>query len=268
MQNVPDVRHSYALTESMKDEDDTIPTNLRTLRILEIVADAAEPLTPSEINAGLGLPKQTAHRLCNTLADEGYLAREGAGTRLRPGRRMRTMASGTLNGRYLHVARHQVLRTLSDAVGETVNFVVPEPGGMRYRDRVETGWALRIQLPVGSNVPFHCTASGKTFLASLPAAVRQRMVGTLTLEDLTPNTITDPAALLDELAEIESQGYALDREEFMEGMIALAAPVHDREGRYAASIAFHAPMLRLSIDDALAHRETLRKAAAALAEFC
>ncbi|MEL7139457.1 MAG: helix-turn-helix domain-containing protein, partial [Pseudomonadota bacterium] len=104
----------------MTDEDDTIPTNLRTLRILEIVAEAAEPLTPSEINARLGLPKQTAHRLCNTLADEGFLAREGAGTRLRPGRRLRAMASGTLNGSHLHIARHQVLRKLSEAVGETV----------------------------------------------------------------------------------------------------------------------------------------------------
>ncbi|MEL6767410.1 MAG: IclR family transcriptional regulator [Pseudomonadota bacterium] len=252
----------------MKDEDDTIPTNLRTLRILEIVAEAEEPMTPSEINARLGLPKQTAHRLCNTLADEGYLAREGAGTRLRPGRRMRAMASGTLNARHLLVARHQVLRTLSEAVGETVNFVVPEPAGMRYSDRVETGWALRIQLPIGSNVPFHCTASGKTFLASLPAAARQRMVGTLALDALTPNTITDPAALLDELAEIDGQGFALDREEFMEGMIALAAPVHDREGRYAASLAFHAPLLRLDIDAALTHRQTLLDAAAALAEFC
>ncbi|MEO0427868.1 MAG: IclR family transcriptional regulator [Pseudomonadota bacterium] len=252
----------------MTDEDDTIPTNLRTLRILEIVAEAAEPLTPSEINARLGLPKQTAHRLCNTLADEGFLAREGAGTRLRPGRRLRAMASGTLNGSHLHIARHQVLRKLSEAVGETVNFVVPEPKGMRYRDRVETGWALRIQLPIGSNVPFHCTASGKTFLASLPQAARERMVRTLSLEKLTPNTITDISALLDELAEIDAQGFAMDREEFMEGMIALAAPIHDRDGRYAASIAFHAPLLRLEVDAALAHRQTLLDAAMALSEYC
>ncbi|MEO1722875.1 MAG: IclR family transcriptional regulator [Pseudomonadota bacterium] len=252
----------------MTDEDDTIPTNLRTLRILEIVAEAAEPLTPSEINARLGLPKQTAHRLCNTLADEGFLAREGAGTRLRPGRRLRAMASGTLNGSHLHIARHQVLRKLSEAVGETVNFVVPEPKGMRYRDRVETGWALRIQLPIGSNVPFHCTASGKTFLASLPQAARERMVRTLSLEKLTPNTITDISALLDELAEIDAQGFAMDREEFMEGMIALAAPIHDRDGRYAASIAFHAPLLRLEVDAALAHRQTLLDAAVALSEYC
>ncbi|MEM8760141.1 MAG: IclR family transcriptional regulator, partial [Pseudomonadota bacterium] len=206
--------------------------------------------------------------LCNTLADEGFLAREGAGTRLRPGRRLRAMASGTLNGSHLHIARHQVLRKLSEAVGETVNFVVPEPKGMRYRDRVETGWALRIQLPIGSNVPFHCTASGKTFLASLPQAARERMVRTLSLEKLTPNTITDISALLDELAEIDAQGFAMDREEFMEGMIALAAPIHDRDGRYAASIAFHAPLLRLEVDAALAHRQTLLDAAMALSEYC
>ncbi|MEM7499848.1 MAG: IclR family transcriptional regulator [Pseudomonadota bacterium] len=246
----------------------TIPTNLRTLRILEVVAEAETSLTPSEVNAHLGLPKQTAHRLCNTLVDEGFLVREGAGTKLRPGRRMRAIASGTLNGRHLHIGRHQVLERLSAAVGETVNFVVPEPAGMRYRDRVETGWALRIQLPIGSNVPFHCTASGKTYLASLPPAARHRMIGALALERLTPNTITEPDALLAELSQIADQGYALDREEFMEEMIALAAPVRDREGRYAASLAFHAPLPRLDLEAALDHRDTLRTAAAQLTDFC
>ena len=66
-----------------------------------------------------------------------------------------------------HMARRQILLNIANKVKETVNFVVPEASGMNYIDRVETDWAFRIQLPIGTNVPFHCTASGKCFLASL-----------------------------------------------------------------------------------------------------
>ena len=89
---------------------------------------------------------------------------------------------------------------------------------MRYIDRVETGWAFRIQLPIGTLVPFHCTASGKTYIASMPPRERRKFVSALTLDRHTNRTHTDPQALLDEVAEIARQGYAIDDEEMMDGM--------------------------------------------------
>ena len=223
-----------------------IPTNLRTLLILEAVGLTPDPMSPAEIGRAIGLPKQTTHRLCNTLLEERFLIRDERGRGLRPGRRARMMGQGVVHSSSSHVARHQVLMELANQVGETVNFVVPQDRGMAYQDRVETDWPFRVELPVGTNVPFHCTASGKTYLASLPKAERHRLVNVMHLEKKTANTITDPKALLHELADIAKQGYATDREEFLEGMIAIAVPVLDASGRYCASVAFHGPKLRVT----------------------
>lgn len=250
----------------MQDESDAIPTNLRTIRVLEIVAAAERPVTPTEVNATLRLPKATVHRLCQTLLDEGFLVRDGAQGGLRPGRRLRAMAAGALHASRFHVQRRQILMRVAEEVGETVNYVVPVDEGMTYRDRVETGWALRIQLPVGSHVPFHCTASGKAFLATLPEEERRRMVAALRLEALTPRTITEPGRFLAELDRVARQGHAVDNEEFMDGMVAVAVPVRDPAGRYIASLAFHAPRQRLTMEAALTKRDVLVRAAAALGE--
>jgi len=234
-----------------------IPTNLRTLRILEIAGQTDRPMTPTEIGKFLELPKQTIHRLCKTLVEEGFLIPDLVSKGLRPARRAREMASGILFASQFHIARHQVLQHIASQVSETVNFVVPQEKGMIYLDRVETDWPFRIQLPVGTHVPFHCTASGKTFLASLPPKAREATISSLDLERLTKNTICDKDDLLEELKAIRKNGYAVDKEEFVEGMVAMSVPIQDPQGRYIAAVAFHGPTQRLSIDDAISKRDVL-----------
>ncbi|MEO1161910.1 MAG: IclR family transcriptional regulator, partial [Pseudomonadota bacterium] len=207
-------------------DTDRVPTNLRLLMIAEIVADAGKPMTPSEINRQLGLPKPSIHRLCQTLLAEGYLTRDSDPRRLRPARRLRRMAAGLLSTSDTSIARHQALQDVARKVNETVNLVVPEDAGMRYLDRVETEWPFRIQLPVGTNVPFHCTASGKTYLASLPPQRRTQFVEMLKLEAHTGNTHTSVSGLLAELDKVARQGHSVDNEEFMDGMVAVAVPIY------------------------------------------
>ncbi len=82
----------------------------------------------------------------------------------------------------------------------------------------------------------------------------------MTLKPWTAKSHNSPETLLEELALIARRGYALDDEELMDGMVALSVPVTDPEGRYAASLAFHGPMPRLTLDIALEHLEALREA--------
>ncbi|MEM8750994.1 MAG: IclR family transcriptional regulator [Pseudomonadota bacterium] len=238
-----------------------VPTNLRMLLILETLALADKPLTPTEINKSIGLPKQSIHRLCQTLMDEGFLVRDMEGKRLKPAQRLMTIARGLFSSRHLNVARRQVLLAISEATGETVNFAVPEAEGMTYLDRVETDWIFRIELPIGSRVPFYCTASGKCYLASLSNAELERVFKTLRLTARTENTLTTREALVTELNQVREQGYAIDNEELFSGMIALAVPVTDRNGRYFASVAFHGPTQRLNHEKLLEHISTMRESA-------
>lgn len=243
-----------------------IPTNLRTLRIIEVLGLSETAMTPTEINAHIGLPKQTIHRLCSTLEEEGFLAREPDGKRLRPSRRLRMMGAGILHNSQLHISRHQVLKVIAAQLKETVNFVVPEDAGMQYIDRVETDWPFRIQLPVGSNVPFHCTASGKIYMASMSKSARKTFVAGLELGRLTSKTLTDRDALLADLQVCAKRGYSIDNEEFMDGMIALAVPVKDGAGRYVASIAYHGPVQRLSVEQLIERKQIMLDGAQKLQE--
>ena len=98
-------------------DSDTIPTNLRLLLVLEEVARAGVPVTPTDVNAQLGLPKPTIHRLFATLEDEGFLQRDIDGRAYSPGRRFRHMATGVLSS----------LRILGRTGAESLRFLVHNP---------------------------------------------------------------------------------------------------------------------------------------------
>lgn len=250
----------------MGEDGSALAPNLRTLRMLEIISAAESPPTRADLQREMDLSKQTVHRLCQTLEREGFVAPAASGRGWVPAKRAVQIGQGLLgNGRF-HIARHQILMQLSREIGETVNFVVPEAEGMFYLDRVEADWPFRVQLPVGSHVPFHCTASGKVYLASLSARARRAMVSGLDMAAHTPATHVQPETLLEELRVIARDGFALDREELFEQMVAIAVPVRDEEGRYIASLASHGPVLRFSLEAAKSHFHALETAAKKLAD--
>jgi IclR family acetate operon transcriptional repressor len=239
----------------------TIPTNLRLLLVIEQIAKAGVPITPTDVNARIGLPKPTIHRLFNTLDEEGFLQRDLDGRTYSPGPRLRNMAGGILSSLRIRTARQAILKQVSREIGETCNIALPDRDAMTYLERVETEWPLRIQLPIGTRVPFYCTASGKMYLSSLAANHLEKYVLATDLQARTPNTITDPRALFREIDEIRRQDYALDREEFMKDMVALAVPIRDVNGRLMATLSFHAPSQRFDIARALDCLQPLRAAA-------
>ena len=84
------------------------------------------------------------------------------------------------------------MNALSSKIGETINLVVPDRLNMIYLDRVETNWPLRIQLPIGTQVPFHCTASGKLYLSTLPSYRLMPIINAGGFKKMAKRTITAP----------------------------------------------------------------------------
>ena len=70
------------------------------------------------------------------------------------------------------------------------------------------------------------------------------MLAGLDLRGYTNSTHTNVATLENELKKVARNGYALDLEEFHEGMIAIAVPVLDSRRRYVAALATHGPKQR------------------------
>lgn len=237
------------------------PTGVRSIYILEVLATTRTPMTPTEINAILRLPKPTIHRLCQRLESEGFLEKDLDGKRYVPGSRLRNISASVTGFASFAQPRHAVLQRLSEQVGETCNITIPDRAGMLYLDRVETRWPLRIQFPIGDQVPFHCTASGKLYLSSLRKAKRHHLIDALTLARYARNTVVDREQLLAMLDQIRRNGVGTDNEEFVDGMVAIAVPIVDASERLIATLALHAPTQRMSMQDALDHADQLRLSA-------
>lgn len=251
----------------MSTDQQRIPTNLRALLILETLANAGRAMTPTELGAEIGLPKPTIHRLCTTLEGEGFLVREPHDGRMRPALRARTLADGLQIASRTEILRRLVLKSVASKIGETCNLAAPATSGMIYLDRVDTPWPLRFQLPIGTEVPFHCTASGKLFLSTYSNRALEGVLNSLDLSPEGPNCATAPDELRRRLDQVRDAGYSWDNEEFMAGMIAFAVPIHDRAGRFIAALAFHAPIQRVSFEAGRAHVPTLMEGAAQMEQL-
>ncbi len=245
-----------------------IPTNLRLLLIIEEVARAGVPVAPSKLMETLGLPKPTIHRLLVTAEEEGFLQRDVDGRSFGPGKRLRTLAGNTLSAERVRTERLFIMRALAEEVGETCNLAAPGRKGMIYLDRVETHWPFRIQFPAGSQVPFHCTASGKMYLSSLRADKLKRIINWIDLKKHTDKSITGTENLLNEIAATRVRGYSTDNEEFMEGMTAVAVPIRDNEGRLLTTLSIHAPRQRRELTSLISELPRLRDAANSIERIC
>jgi len=232
----------------------------RVLAILEQVANSDRPVTPTEINKKLNLPKATIHRLCRKLEDEMFLQLEIDGKRYLPGNRLRKIALGIISNENFRTHRHAILKQLSEEIGETCNITIPDGSQMRYLDRIETHWPLRMQLSVGTKVPLHCTASGKLFLSLLRKEQISKLIENLNLEQKTVNTLTNTESLEKALAKIRKDQVGTDNEEFVDGMVSVAVPIFNRRKRFFATLSIHAPSTRMTLEEISRHVPRLQKA--------
>ncbi|PMR67661.1 IclR family transcriptional regulator [Halomonas heilongjiangensis] len=251
----------------MSKDTSTNSTLSRAISLLEEIATAEYSISAADLDKRLDIPKPTIHRLIKQLEEQQLITRDLDGRHLLPGSRLRRMAMGTLANESLKAPRHLLLERLAKEVGETCNLTVLDGHELLYYDRVETNWPVRIQLPPGSRLPLHCTASGKLFLALMPPHRRRALLSSLSLEAHTPYTLTSISALEEQLSQIARDRLSTDSEEFIQGMVAIAVPIYDRVGHIQATVGIHAPCLRHSIESLLERAPLMRQVAAELEEI-
>jgi len=242
---------------------------LRLFGLLEVVAASPRPFTLQSMVEATGLPKATLHRMLQQLEGAGWLQRQGSGRHYGTGVRLRRLAEQLLLNDTLHGARHAVLRSLVEEIGESCNITALWGDEVVYLDRVETPEPLRFHLRPGSRVPCHATASGKMLLAQMGPAQRRQLLSHAPLRRCTDNTITDLDELEEELARVRRAGFAMDNEEFLPGLICVAVlvPGPGRTARSTSCVAAQAPVVRLPPAEAPRLLPALRRAARALGEL-
>jgi DNA-binding IclR family transcriptional regulator len=238
----------------------------RALDIIEAVVQADHALSPADLAYLLNIPKPSVHRLLQQIQAEGYLQTDMRGG-IVPSERLHHIALGVIHAARHKTQRQAILRQLSETLDETCGIAMPDGIDMVYYDRVQSSWPLQLHLPVGAHVPIWCTASGKLYLSSFPKARRVQIIESLALKRMARNTITDAEQLEQELKQIRQHEMGVDNEEFVDGMVACAVPVKDREGRLVACLFTHAPTIRKSLDQLLEFEPALRHAAEQLREL-
>ncbi len=240
---------------------------LRLFALLEVIASKDQYFSLQSLADETDVPKPTLHRMLQQLENAHLLERSSDGRQYGTGVRLRRLAENLLLNDTSHGARHAVLCNLVAEVGESCNLTALSGSEVIYLDRVETPAPLRFYLHPGSRVPVHCSASGKVFLSQMAPGQRQRLLGHTPLEAFTPKTLTDLAALETEVRLVRRQGFALDNEEFLPGLLCVAVAVPSVTGRSNLCVAVQAPLMRLTADKALALLPALQRAAAALSHI-
>ena len=153
-------------------------------------------------------------------------------------------------------------------MGEACNLTIFDGTEVTYLDRAEANWPLRIMFHPGSKVPAHASASGKLFLAYTPPTRREKLLRQIPLTACTENTLTTASALAKELQSIRRLGYSTDREEYLNGLVCVAAPVFNTAASRrtcVAAVAIQAPVTRTDIDALTKFIPRLQQAAGEIA---
>ena len=211
----------------------------RGLKILDILSQAQEGVSITELAELLGVDKGSASRLVATLVQHGYAEKDENNRRFHLGAQVVSLSRSLLIRLPLREAAKPFLRQLMELTGECAHLAVPAQGKVLYIDQVESPATLRVNAQVGTMNPLHCTALGKVILAfgevELPAV----------LESFTAHTLTDPGQLRENLELTRKRGFAVDDEEFDLGVRCIAVPVFDFRGKLAGSIGISGPASRM-----------------------
>jgi DNA-binding IclR family transcriptional regulator len=208
----------------------------RAAAILRAVAGSDEGLTAPEIAQAVGLSRPTTYHLLHTLRDEGLLLRGGR-REYRLGFGIGTLAQAFATQVAPPEALLPYLRALAARTGETTYVCMwSEPGVVllatapgHHAVTVGTGQVGLVDY-VGAR------AAGRVLLAQLTREQRDAFLARHPLAARTARTIVDRAAFEAELERVREQGYAVDREEFSEGVCCVAAPLVAGAAPYALSL--------------------------------
>jgi DNA-binding IclR family transcriptional regulator len=230
----------------------------RTVSILLAVSRSGNGLKAKEISEQLALPRQVTYHLIHTLLATGVL-RKNEKNRYVLGLTAGVIADGFQ--RQLVPAEHLAprVRAIVAATGETAyasGWVDGRIVALTAARGLSPVQAVEVQQGYSGHA--HARATGKLLLALAPEGVREAFLAKNPLLPVTSNTITSRERLDEEFAAIVARGYAIDNEEFSEGLCCLAVPVENLGDRFALCISVPSERFRANFDKNLA---ALQKAA-------
>lgn len=254
-------------TEDREAERQTRDPVARAFAVLQWMVDApGEAWGLREIAAGAGMHPSTLHRVLSHLHASGIVAQEDETGRYRLGLGFLRLAWKAADRSSMPTVALPALHALVEATGETALLALYDPSrrAMLLAATVDSPHPIRQIRQVGEWLPVTAGATGLAILAALPE-IEQRAILAAPLPALTPQTVTDPAAVARTLAVIRARGYALTRGERTPGAVGIAAPLVGAAGRVIGSVGITLPEQRCRPEDEARHAGAVIAAARAVA---
>lgn len=216
------------------------------LERVDSILDAFDPdhtrLTLLGVVARTGLPKTTVHRTLHRMVALGWA--DYSRGRYTIGARLFERATLAADQVILRAAALPFLQELCAATHETVNLAVLDGCDVIYLEKLVGRRPITTTSRIGGHMPALCTALGKSLVAFSPAEVAEQIIDNGNAAR-TPNTITSPQRMRQELARVRAEGISYDREESGLGIRCIAAPMLGVDNTCVAAISITAPAGRL-----------------------
>jgi IclR family pca regulon transcriptional regulator len=214
--------------------DSYVQSFARGLEVIRSFSAEAPQQTLSEVAARSGLTRAGARRILLTLQTLGYVESDGRQFRLTA--RILDLGFAYLSSMPIWNLAEPVMEGLVDRVKESCSAAVLEGSDIVYVLRVPTHKIVSITLGVGTRLPSYCTSMGRMLLAGLGDDEVMTRLLAAKRSTRTRYTLTEPDELLAKVRQARDQGWCIVDQELEEGLISMAAPIVNRNGRTLAAL--------------------------------
>ncbi|HWP28904.1 MAG TPA: IclR family transcriptional regulator [Chloroflexota bacterium] len=213
-----------------------VPAVDRAIRILDALRRDPQAGGISELARRLGLHKATVRDILLTLHHHGLVERDPLTARFRLGYGLYAYVGALGEGSALPAVARPFLRQLMEQTGETVLLGMRDGERILIVDKEEPPRDLKISAPVGRRLPLYAGSFGKVLLADLEPAQLEQLLARRPPPAFTARSVTDPAAYRALLQQVRERGYAVDDEEYLDGVRAVTAPIRGADGATLAAL--------------------------------
>jgi DNA-binding IclR family transcriptional regulator len=236
------------------------------LDILEAVARHRQGIGTRALAKELDINITTVHNMAATLKQRGYLQQDPHSKRFTLGSQLQVLARNANLTEALTQNALPFVRQMAHVIGETVMLAALVERRMVRLIYLTSPQALCVQEPEDLSSFAYCTASGKVLLAAMPGPVLEAYLRETPLMKYTDSTLHQPAKLRAEIEIVRHQGFATTRDEYCEGVSAVAVPVPNSWGTMAAALGIGAPTIRFDAKARARALEILRQNATLIAQ--
>ena len=217
------------------------------LRLLALF-ETNKVIRVNEVSRDMGLSRSTVHRMLATLHYHRFVEQDDLSRAYRAGPALVDIGLAVVRNMDVRAMAHTVLVDLAEVTGETVHLGQLRGADVIYLDSVESSQMVRAGTRVGWSLPAHATAGGKAVLAVMTETEVRNLYPNEGLASPTSTAVQTRSALLEQLADTRSRGYAINHAESEGDIGAVGAAVCDGNGRVRGTLAVTAPISR--VDDA------------------